>query len=100
MNYTPNVTDLTKHSVSDNIVFKKIFYLKITVSTVINAADIKYPRSIDQYFIIGRCANVYCTTKYNVYKCASCEMKIPFSATYSNTILVNQVLDLYHNPRS
>lgn len=47
INYTPNVTDLTKHSVSDNVVFKKIFYLKITVSTVINAADIKYPHSID-----------------------------------------------------
>lgn len=47
MNYTPNVTDLTKHSVSDIVVLKKIFYLKITVSTVINAADIKYPHSID-----------------------------------------------------
>lgn len=47
INYTPKVTDLTKHSVSDNVVFKMIFYLKITVSTVINAADIKYPRSID-----------------------------------------------------
>lgn len=29
------MTDLTKHSVSDNVVFKKIFYLKITVSTVL-----------------------------------------------------------------
>lgn len=41
------MTDLTKHSVSDNVVFKKIFYLKVTVSTVINAADIEYPHSID-----------------------------------------------------
>lgn len=47
INYTPNVNDFNEHSVSDNVVFKKIFYLKITVSTVINAADIKYPLSID-----------------------------------------------------
>jgi len=41
------MTDLSKHSVSDDVVFKKIFYLKITLSTVTNAADIKYPHSID-----------------------------------------------------
>jgi len=47
INYAPNMTDLSKHSVSDDVVFKKIFYLKITLSTVTNAADIKYPHSID-----------------------------------------------------
>lgn len=40
------MTDLTKHSVSD-VYLKKKIYLKITVSTVINAADIKYPLSKD-----------------------------------------------------
>lgn len=40
------MTDLTKHSVSDSV-FRKIFYLKITVSTVIYAADIEYLHSTD-----------------------------------------------------
>lgn len=71
------MTDLTKHSVSDNVVLKKIFYLKVTLSTVNNAADIKYPHSIDEYVVTGRYANAYCTTEYNLHKCASCEMRIP-----------------------